>query len=97
MKQKHFYIYMMTNKRKGTIYTGVTNDLTVRVWQHKNNIFEGFTKKYKLYKLVHYEQYEDINSAIEREKQVKKWRRQWKLELIEKLNPEWNDLYEDIM
>ena len=75
MSQKYFFIYMMTNKKKGTIYTGVTNNLSNRVWQHKNNILKGFTKKYNLYRLVHYEQYENINSAIEREKQIKKWRR----------------------
>ena len=82
----------MTNKRRGTLYTGVTSDLSTRIWQHKNNLIEGFTKKYKLHKLVYYEQHENINSAIEREKQIKKWQRQWKLELIEKLNPHWKDL-----
>ena len=92
MIKKQFFIYIMTNKRRGTLYTGVTSDLSTRIWQHKNNLIEGFTKKYKLHKLVYYEQHENINSAIEREKQIKKWQRQWKLELIEKLNPHWKDL-----
>ena len=97
MKQKQFAVYMMTNKRKGTIYTGVTNNLSARIWQHKNNVTQGFTKKYNLNKLVYYEQCTDINLAIEREKQIKKWPRQCKLDLIEKFNPEWRDLFKDII
>ena len=68
-----------------------------RVWEHKNNVIEGFTKKYNVHKLVHYEISTDIDSAIAREKQMKKWRRQWKIELIEESNPEWNDLYDNLV
>ena len=97
MTKKQFFIYIMTNKRKGTLYIGVTSDLPARVWQHKSNLIEGFTEKYKLHKLVYYEQHENIYSAIKREKQMKKWQRQWKLEIVEKLNPHWKDLYEEII
>ena len=97
MTQKQAYIYIMTNKRNGTIYIGVTSDLPNRVWQHKNDSIKGFTKKYSLHTLVYFEQHDDIKSAIEREKQLKKWKRKWKLELIEKQNSNWNDLYENII
>ena len=90
-------VYIMASKRNGTLYTGVTGDLPARVWQHKNNAAEGFTKKYSVHKLVYVEQHEDMPSAIKREKQIKKWHRQWKLELIERQNPTWRDLYEDIV
>ena len=94
---KQSFVYMMTNKKKGTIYTGVTGNLPSRVWQHKNNVIEGFTKQYKLHQLVYFEQCEDIRTAIQREKRIKKWKRAWKVELIEKLNPDWKDLYEEIV
>ena len=97
MKEKQVFIYIMANKRNGTLYTRVTNALSNRVWQHKQNMTEGFTKKYKVHKLVYFEQHESMHLAIEREKQVKNWKRQWKLSLIEKENPEWNDLYECII
>ena len=97
MKQEQFFVYIMTNKKNGTLYIGVSNNLSARVWEHKQNISEGFTKKYSLYSLVYFEQYTDIRLAIEREKQMKKWRRKWKLQLIEKVNPDWKDLYEDIV
>jgi putative endonuclease len=87
----------MASKRNGTLYIGVTSNLPRRVWEHKNNTIKGFTSKYKVYTLVHYEQGEDIYGAIQREKQLKKWNRKWKLELIEKNNPEWKDLYEKIL
>ena len=86
----------MASKRNGTLYIGITNDLLKRVYEHKNNLADGFTKKYKVHSLVYYEQCEDIESAIIREKRLKKWDRKWKLELIEKENPQWRDLYEDL-
>ena len=97
MIQKQVYIYILANKRNGTIYIGVTSDLPNRIWQHKNNLIEGFTKKYNVHKLVYFEQHESMNLAIEREKQIKKWNRKWKLELIEKQNSNWEDLYENII
>lgn len=87
-------VYIMTNV-SGTLYTGVTSDLVKRVWQHKLKLIEGFTKKYNITKLVHYELTEDIASAIAREKQVKGWLRSKKIKLIEKDNPQWKDLAED--
>ena len=94
---KHGYIYIMANKENGTIYIGVTSNLVKRVYEHKNKICEGFTKKYELNKLVYYEVFDEIMTAIEREKQLKKWNREWKLNLIEKENPNWDDLYESIL
>ncbi len=96
-KEKQAFVYIMANKRNGTIYTGVTNDLSNRVWQHKQNVIEGFTKKYGVHHLVYFEQHGSMYSAIEREKQIKKWCRQWKLKLIEKENPSWSDLYDSII
>jgi putative endonuclease len=93
---KSFFVYILCNKRNGTLYTGVTSDLIKRVYEHKNNIIHGFTKRYKIHNLVWYEIHEDIEKAIIREKQIKKWNRKWKLDLIEKNNPDWNDLYNDI-
>ena len=91
------YIYIMTNKKYGTLYIGVTSDLIKRVYEHKNSFVDGFTKKYNLKKLVYYEVFEDITEAIKREKQLKKWNRAWKIDLIEKLNPTWEDLYYSLM
>ena len=93
---KNYYVYILCNKRNGTLYTGVTSELIKRVYKHKNNLVDGFTKKYNVHRLVRYEIYETVEAAIEREKQIKKWNRKWKLELIEKDNPGWDDLYEDI-
>lgn len=87
----------MTNRPYGTLYVGVTNSLVRRVYQHKNNITKGFTSKYKLHKLVFYHHSTDIQAAISYEKRVKKWNRQWKIDLIEEFNPEWSDLYSDIL
>ena len=87
----------MASKRNGTLYVGVTNSLSFRVWKHKNNIISGFTKKYNVHILVYFEQYTNILLAIKREKQIKKWNRKWKLKLIEEKNPEWKDLYKDII
>jgi len=89
-------IYVLASKRNGTLYIGVTSDLVKRAWEHKNGITGGFTKKYGVHLLVYYELFEDMNSAITREKQLKKWRRAWKIELIEKDNRDWRDLWPDI-
>ena len=94
---KEYYIYIMANKRNGTLYIGVTSDLIKRVWEHKENIVEGFTSKYSVHKLVFYEIYGDIMEAIKREKNIKAWKREWKLKLIEEKNPDWDDLYEEIV
>ena len=94
---KQAFVYIMANDRNGTIYIGVTSDLLKRVLQHKQNLFKGFTKKYLIHQLVYYEVSDSINSAIVREKQLKKWKRLWKLKLIESVNPEWEDLYERIL
>jgi putative endonuclease len=96
MKDKNYYVYILASKRNGTLYTGVTSDLKKRVFEHKNNLVEGFTKKYAVHDLVYYEQTQDVLSAIEREKRLKKWNRKWKLELIEKMNPDWKDLFNDL-
>jgi putative endonuclease len=92
-----YYIYILARKRNGTLYTGVTGDLPRRIYEHKNDFIEGFTKKYGVHNLVYYECWEERDGAIRREKQIKEWKRRWKLELIEKFNPEWKDLYEDIL
>ena len=89
-------VYILASKRKGTLYTGVTRDLIKRVWEHKNNFVPGFTKKYNIHKLVYYELHKSMDSAILREKQIKKWNRAWKVRLIEENNPGWNDLYKDV-
>ena len=97
MNNKQYYVYILFNKKNGTLYVGVTNDLIKRIWQHKNKIVEGFTQKYSVDKLGYYEICEDINSAIAREKQLKGGNRKAKLELIELNNPEWQDLYYEIL
>ncbi len=93
---KTYYVYILASRRNGTLYIGVTNNLQRRIWQHKNDIAEGFTKRYKVHSLVYFEQADNAISAIEREKRLKKWNRAWKIKLIEKDNPEWNDLYENL-
>ncbi len=93
---KQFYVYILCNKRNGTLYTGVTSDLLKRVYEHKSNFADGFTKKYGIHHLVWYEVHETAESAITREKQIKKWNRKWKLNLIETGNPNWKDLYEEL-
>ncbi|OGD86796.1 GIY-YIG nuclease [Candidatus Curtissbacteria bacterium RIFCSPHIGHO2_01_FULL_41_11] len=93
---KMYWIYILARKRNGTLYIGITSNLIKRVWEHKNDVSEGFTKKYKVHTLVYFESTSDINSAIKREKQLKKWRRKWKLKLIEKMNPTWKELYEEL-
>ena len=93
---KQFYVYILASKRNGTLYTGLTSNLIQRVWQHKNKLIEGFTQKYDVKILVYYEVHENAKSAITREKRIKKWRRAWKLQLIEQMNPQWRDLFEEI-
>jgi putative endonuclease len=90
------YVYILASKRIGTLYVGVTADLIKRVYEHKNGITKGFTSRYKIHMLVYFEEFADIQTAIAREKAIKKWNRMWKIELIEKSNPEWRDLYEEI-
>ncbi|WP_370315287.1 GIY-YIG nuclease family protein [Thalassolituus sp.] len=90
-------VYILASQKNGTLYIGVTSNLPQRVWQHKNGQADGFTKKYAIHRLVYFEQTSDIESAIAREKQLKKWRRQWKIDLIEGRNPDWVDLYPDIV
>ncbi len=91
------YIYIITNRKNGTLYIGVTSNLVKRVYEHKSKITDGFSKKYNLTKLVYYEVFDNIENAIKREKQLKNWKREWKVELIEKVNREWNDLYNEII
>ncbi|MFZ1038145.1 MAG: GIY-YIG nuclease family protein [Smithella sp.] len=91
---KQYFIYIMTNKNHSVLYTGVTNDLKRRVYEHKNKLAEGFTKKYNVNKLVFYEIYNDINEAITREKQIKDYSRAKKIKLVEEVNNKWNDLYD---
>ena len=90
-------VYILASKRNGTLYIGVTSDLVKRVWEHNNDLVEGFTKGYGVHQLVWYELHENMESAITREKQLKEWKRQWKLELIEDTNPDWLDLYHSII
>lgn len=94
---KTYYVYILTSRRNGTLYIGVTNDLIRRVAEHKKGLFSGFTKKYKVHQLVYFESTEDISSAIEREKQLKHWNRKWKVELIESVNPFWEDIYSSLL
>ena len=93
---KNFYVYILCSKRNGTLYIGVTSDLVKRVYEHKNHLVDGFTKKYGVHRLVWFEKHESAESAITREKQIKKWKRTWKLNLIEQINPKWIDLSESI-
>ncbi|MCU0584424.1 MAG: GIY-YIG nuclease family protein [Syntrophales bacterium] len=94
---KTFYVYILSSRRNGTLYIGVTNDLVRRVYDHKNVVIQGFTQKYQVHTLVYYESYRDVQDALAREKRLKKWKRQWKIDLIEKENPGWNDLYDQII
>jgi len=93
---KQYYIYILSNKNK-TLYIGMTSNLIKRVYEHKNNLVKGFTEKYKIHKLVYFEFVDDVKSAISREKQIKNWHRQWKIGLIETINPNWEDLYNNII
>jgi len=93
---KIYHVYIMASDRNGTLYIGVTSDLEKRVYEHKHKLAEGFTKKYKCHNLVYFEETNSIEEAIKREKQIKKWNRQWKMRLIENFNPKWEDLYNNI-
>jgi len=94
---RKYYVYVLASKKDGVLYIGITNNLRRRIYEHKNNLIEGFTKKYFVHKLVYFEETNEVDTAIQREKQLKKWKRSWKIELIEKSNPEWKDLYSEMI
>ena len=94
---KNYYVYILASKRNGTLYVGITSDLIKRIWQHKEKLVEGFTKKYKVDRLVYFEEFKDPENAIKREKRLKKYKREWKINLIEKDNPRWADLYDSLI
>ena len=89
-------VYILASRPNGTLYVGVTSDLARRVWEHRENLVDGFTRRYGVHRLVYYEIHGDMRAAITREKQIKKWKREWKIRLIEEMNPEWEDLFESI-
>ena len=97
MRERMPCVYMLASKRMGTLYTGVTSDLPKRVWQHRNDVIAGFTREHGVHLLVWYEVHESMESAIRREKAIKEWKRAWKIELIERANRPWRDLYSDIV
>lgn len=97
MQQKKYYVYILTKERNSTFYVGVTSDLKRRVWEHKSEVAEGFTKRYNVKSLVYYEIFFDPENAIKREKRLKKWNRSWKMKVIEEMNPDWKDLYDEIL
>jgi putative endonuclease len=94
---KQYYVYILASKKNGTLYIGVTSDLAKRIYEHKQKLIDGFTKEYNVCALVYYEHHNEIEEAILREKQMKKWNRKWKIRLIEEKNPEWKDLYNEIV
>ena len=94
---KSYYVYILASARYGTLYTGVTSNLVKRIWQHKQGVTDGFTQTYNVKQLVWFETHTEAYSAITREKQIKKWNRAWRIELIQQHNPEWRDLYGDIV
>jgi putative endonuclease len=87
-----YYVYILASRKNGTLYVGVTSNLASRIYEHKNDLIEGFTKKYHVHNLVYYEEYNDVYDALSREKRIKVWKRNWKVELIEESNPDWKDL-----
>ena len=93
---KYYYVYMLGSRRNGTLYIGVTSNLVQRIWQHREGVADGFTKEHGVGRLIWFEQHVDVETAIRREKQLKRWNREWKIRLIETTNPYWNDLYESI-
>ena len=97
MREHLYFVYILASRRNGTLYVGVTNDVMRRTWQHKNDLVEGFTKKYGVHILVWFEMHGDIRDAIAREKRLKRWNRAWKIKLIEESNSGWNDLYDRMM
>ena len=94
---KESYVYILASQRNGTLYIGLISNLVKRIWEHRNKAVPGFTEKYNVTRLVYYEIFGDIQSAAAREKRLKEWQRQWKIDLIQKMNPEWKDLYDDII
>ena len=94
---KHYYVYILASKKNGTLYIGITSDLVKRIYEHKNNLISSFTQKYNVHRLVYYEEFTDVLEAIAMEKRIKKWNRQWKIGLIEKVNGDWRDLYFEII
>jgi putative endonuclease len=94
---RNYWVYILASCRNGTLYIGITSNLPRRIYEHKNKLADGFTKKYSVTQLVYLEEFSDVNEAIHREKCLKKWNREWKLRLIEKQNPNWRDLYEEIL
>ncbi len=94
---KSYWVYILASKKNGTLYVGVTTDLCHRIYQHKQKLIDGFTKKYNITQLVYAQEFQDVHDAIHREKCLKKWNRVWKLKLIEEHNPDWCDLYENIL
>lgn len=94
---KNYYVYIVTNKPRGTLYVGMTNNLVRRSYEHRNGLIDGFTKKYNLKRLVYFEVFDRVEDAILREKRLKKWNKQWKIDLIERVNPNWSDLYEQLV
>ena len=95
--ERYYYVYMLASARYGTLYVGVTNDLPRRVWEHKSDLVDGFSRQHQTHDLVWYEQHEDVMEAIRREKLIKKWHRDWKINLIQATNPEWRDLFAEIV
>jgi len=93
---KIYFVYILASTKNGTVYVGITSDLKNRVWEHKQGKYEGFTKKYNVKNLVYYESYGEVGMAIYREKQLKKWKREWKIRIIEETNPSWRDLFNEI-
>ena len=94
---KSYFVYILASKKNGALYIGVTNDICRRVYEHKEKLIAGFTEKYNVSRLVYVEEFDNINEALHREKCIKKWNRKWKLRIIEEQNPDWNDLYENIL
>src|SRR3989344_4641309 len=92
-----YYVYILASRKNGTLYIGVTNNLVKRIWEHKNNLVKGFTEKYSVHNLVYYETFDNIDQAIMKEKQMKKWKRYWKIKQINRMNPDWKDLYNSII
>ncbi len=92
-----YYVYILASRRNGTLYVGVTNNLVRRIYEHKSDLVDGFTKRYGVHLLVYHESMNDVGSAIQREKRVKKWNRAWKIKMIERVNPDWRDLYDELV
>lgn len=97
MLERQPCVYILASKMRGTLYVGVTSNLVKRIWEHKQDLVPGFTKKYRIHDLVWFEQHDTMESAIGREKAIKEWKRAWKLELIEEANPQWQDLYDQLL